>query len=170
MAWREIEGGKWPYRVSDKGEVQVQKNGAWLPLKVWVHAGQPVVYLRGADGTKNCTAVTRLVARAFIGPIPDGYCVRHRDRIKLNNMVENLDIVPKGQANALCRGTRRRPVFKIDRSHKVVEVYGTLKEAAEKNYVSRSTVLRRCQKKVMNPFKLTGYSFRYEEKTRKLKL
>lgn len=163
MAWREIAGGKWPYRVSDGGEVQVQKDGAWVPLKTRIHANQAQVYLRSADGKKRNIAVAPLVARAFIGPIPDGYCVRHRDRIKMNNKITNLEIVPKRQANALCHGTRRRPVFKVDKYGRVLELYGTIKEAAEKNNFSRTAVLNRCQGRVRDPFRWADFSFRYED-------
>jgi alpha-ketoglutarate-dependent taurine dioxygenase len=38
-------------------------------------------------------AVHRLVAEAWIGPIPEGYTVNHKDMNKFNNSVENLEIV-----------------------------------------------------------------------------
>lgn len=43
-------------------------------------------------GTKN-KYVHRLVAEIFIGQIPEGYCVNHKDGNKKNNRLENLEIV-----------------------------------------------------------------------------
>lgn len=163
MAWREIEGGKWTYRVSHRGEVQVLKNGSWLPLAVNLHENRATVKMRRKDGRRQEVAVALLVARAFIGPVEQGYCVRHKDRAKMNNHIDNLEIVPRGQANALCHGTRRRPVFKIDKYGRVLELYSTIKEAAEKNNFSRTAVLNRCRGRVRDPFRWADFSFRYED-------
>lgn len=168
MQWREIDGGKWPYRVSDQGNVQVLKNETWIDLSQFLHAGQAQVHLRGKDGVKRNISVARLVAGAFIGPVGPNKCVLHRNRIKMDNAVENLIVVPKGKENSLCNGgTRRRPVVKISPSGEVLGVYKSIKEAAEKNFVHKNVVMFRCQMKIKRPFSLTGYSFRYEDDDRR---
>jgi len=45
------------------------------------------------DGKPTNYYVHRLVAEYFIGSIPEGYCVNHKDGNKLNNDVNNLEIV-----------------------------------------------------------------------------
>lgn len=163
MQWREIDGGKWPYRVSDQGKVQVLKEGTWIDLSAFLHSGQAQVHLRGKDGIRYNTSVARLVAGAFIGTVGPGRCVLHRNRMKMDNRLENLIIVPKGKENSVCvGGTKRRSVLKISPSGKVLEVYGSIKEAAEKNHVHKNVVMSRCQGKIKRPFDFTGYSFRYE--------
>lgn len=39
-------------------------------------------------------AVHRVICETFLGDIPEGYTVNHKDGIKINNKLENLEIVP----------------------------------------------------------------------------
>lgn len=50
----------------------------------------------------------RLVAECYIGEIPEGYCVNHKDGNKLNNRAENLEIVTykENSQHALRMGLR----------------------------------------------------------------
>lgn len=163
MQWREIDGGKWPYRVSNQGHVQVLKEGEWIDVSIFLHSNQAQVQLRGKDGVKHNTSVARLVAGAFIGPVGPKKCVLHRNRMKMDNTVENLIIVPKGKENSLCKGgARRRPVEKISPTGEALGIYKSVKEAAEKNFVCINFVAQRCKMKIKRPFDFTGYSFRYE--------
>src|SRR5260221_10463198 len=52
------------------------------------------------DGSRINTRLHRLVALTFIGPIPEGYVIHHKDGNKSNNHVSNLEIVTH-QENAM---------------------------------------------------------------------
>lgn len=91
MIWRAIPGFE-GYEVSrDTGEVR--RIGETEPLKQNDVNGYRFVSLRGY-GSK---AVHRLVVMAFIGPIPKGMHVNHKNRKKDDNRRRNLEIVTQRQ-------------------------------------------------------------------------
>lgn len=85
--WKEING--WPgYNVSDEGQV-ASKRGL---MKPYIRAGYPSVQLCCCGKKKNFL-VHRLVAEAFYGPIVEGKVVNHKDGLKTNNRVSNIEVV-----------------------------------------------------------------------------
>jgi len=58
--------------------------------------------------------VHRLIAETFIGPIPKGYCVNHKNGEKTDNTVSNLEIVTFSQnsKHAIDNGYYSPPIMK----------------------------------------------------------
>lgn len=99
--WRDVPGYEGWYQVSSKG--RVRSLGRYVSglhgSKRW-HAGRILgpttcrgykvvrLYKRG-EGTDY--RVHRLVLLAFVGPIPDGHEVNHKDANKGNNALGNLE-------------------------------------------------------------------------------
>ena len=54
------------------------------------------VVVRASDGRRHVVKGHRLVWRAFRGPIPAGSHVRHRNRQRGDNRLENLDLIRNG--------------------------------------------------------------------------
>lgn len=103
--WKDIAGYEGLYQVSNLGRVksldrtvQYFRNGK-LETKIfkskimkqnYTSAGYLMIYLR-KDGKDKYNAVHRLVAQAFI-PNPNNLpCVNHKDEVKDNNSVNNLE-------------------------------------------------------------------------------
>lgn len=93
--WREVEG--WPYEVSDRGEVRRSVNasgtraGRLLKPRQFAN-GYLYVCLREHPRLRY-VQVHRLVADAFLPPVEGATQINHRDGVKTNNAVLNLERV-----------------------------------------------------------------------------
>lgn len=100
--WRQVPG--WPeYEVSAAGGVRAagDRNGSVLGQSIspWTHgtSGYQMVALY-RNGGKVCNArVHRLVAQAFLGPLPAGHEVNHRNCVRSDNRVANLEYVTRSE-------------------------------------------------------------------------
>lgn len=118
IEWRPIPGFELRYEVSSDGEVRsLLKRGRHrqpfaaeptLLRQIKRRDGYKTVVLTLPD--KNTTyLVHRLVAAAFIGPIPNGMHAAHLDGNKENNRASNLAIVTPTENNRhkVSHGTNR---------------------------------------------------------------
>lgn len=88
--WREIEGTKKAYYVSNKGRVKSILGYEAIILKPLNLNGYLRVDLM-IEGHKQSKLISRLVAYAFLDrPTPMQTNLHHKDRNKKNNSVENL--------------------------------------------------------------------------------
>lgn len=102
--WRECFDGY--YEVSSIGRVRRRiANSATKAGRLMKHRedvrssvpGYPCVNLKGGGCTGRTTYIHSLVAEAFLGPRPDGHQVNHKNGIKNDNRVENLEWVTPSQ-------------------------------------------------------------------------
>lgn len=93
--WKDIKGYEGLYQISnygrlksfkknDKGYIMSNKNS-----KGWYLT----VVLLDSAGIRKTERIHVLVAKHFIGDIPKGYHVHHKDGDKQNNFVKNLEII-----------------------------------------------------------------------------
>ena len=92
------------YFVSNKGRVmRISPSKGATPGKMrsqvinW-HGYYTVMFKM--DGKPTLRLVHRLVADAFLGPIPEGLQVNHKNGVKTDNRLENLEIVTNGENRA----------------------------------------------------------------------
>lgn len=95
--WKPIKGYEGLYEVSDGGEVR-RLRGFWCRSDrlLETHLSN-TGYLRVSLSTRASRnarkfSVHRLVYGAFIGPIPDGVTVNHRNGNKQDNRASNLEL------------------------------------------------------------------------------
>lgn len=91
--WKDITGLEGSYKVSSTGlMMHFYKNKRWKIVRPFTErTGYSVARLWLGDGTRKGVRVHRLVAKAFI-PNPNNYEeINHKNGIKTDNRVENLE-------------------------------------------------------------------------------
>ena len=168
--WVEIPDCRFRYRINEEGQVQRQlENGSWRDIQTSLLRGsnRATVNLTLANGKRRNVAVAMLMANAFMGGKTPGIWIVHRNGLRTDNRLENLEaITPEECGKRYGSSGRRKPVVKIDRNGEVVETYRSAAEAAKKNHIGRSPVTARCRKEVPHEKEydtLGGFTFRYEK-------
>jgi hypothetical protein len=91
--WKKIEG--YPgYEVSDQGDLRNSRG--WI-LKPATVRGYKLIVL-----TKKHFYIHRLVAAAFLGPCPEGKEVDHKNNIRSDNRLENLQYLTHSENLRKC--------------------------------------------------------------------
>lgn len=162
--WKPIEGYGGKYEVSDLGRVrqgeksvnQYKDGKGYLRVSLY------------KDGAERNVKVHRLVALAFI-PNPDNLpMVNHKDEVKTNNRVENLEWCDNkyncnyGTIKERLDATRRRcPVIGTDKDGNEHR-FSSIQEAA--TYVGgKMPCISACCRKVQGKHNAYGYQWRYED-------
>lgn len=83
------------YKVSNKGNVIGPSGKVLKPNRMQIGYNSIVMSTGYRSVTRKYIHI--LVAEAFIGEIPAGYVVNHKDQNKRNNNLENLEIVTRKQ-------------------------------------------------------------------------
>ena len=163
MAWKIIEAYQYPYRISEEGEVQRQlPNGAWRTMNPEVNRRYAMITVVIRTGVYRKISVTSLMEGRWVPRRKPGEVFRHRNGAAADCSARNLELTTQAGLARRLKGPGRRPVAKIDRAGEIVELYRSIRAAAEANHVDRKCVTNRCMGKIREPFALTGYSFRYE--------
>ncbi|MCD6674843.1 MAG: NUMOD4 motif-containing HNH endonuclease [Burkholderiaceae bacterium] len=97
--WLPVVGFESLYSVSSFGRIKRTANGGRAQIgRILAVQTDKQGYVRiklSHNGTAFPRKIYRLVAEAFIGPIPNGMTVNHKNGDKGNNRVENLEIVSR---------------------------------------------------------------------------
>lgn len=163
-AWRPIEGFMDRYRISTAGEIQYFNGREWKTMHPNLRRnGNYIVCLLAAPKVHRQMCVNTLVARTFLGGVPDGMKIVHRNGMRTDCSVSNLKFVPKRESSAMGGRASRKPVVKIDRNGTIIDAYSSIKEAGKANHICGTSVRQRCKKRIKDEFDLLGFSFRYEK-------
>jgi len=98
--WRDIEGYKGIYQISNKGNVKslnrIAKNGKKVKEKILKQSQDKdgyILFTLCRNGRQKTLKAHRLVAKTFISNINNKPCVNHLNGIKNDNIVSNLEWV-----------------------------------------------------------------------------
>lgn len=161
MIWKDVKGYEGLYKVSNTGEVKtlerkvIRVNGRPLNHKERILSqtinryGYKCVSLE-KGGKRVSKTVHRLVMFAF-GSKEVKETVNHKDGNKLNNNINNLEwaTVKENIVHAEKNNLRKEKTVKIQKLKYgiVVAEYCSIKEAAQKNDVSTSSISNRMKRK-----------------------
>lgn len=191
--WKAIEGYEGIYQVSNLGRVKrlardiVQKNPNPASNDVCVqhiderimnlnktYNGYMLVHLRGAaDGKRRWFSVHRLVAMTFL-PNPDNLPqVNHKNEVRDDNRVENLEWCTNyynmhygNCQRRIYEGQHFKPVDVYTKDGKFLKHYNSLVEASRATGVATGVVSWICQGITRNRVKrqtAKGYRFKYSD-------
>ena len=92
--WKEYKDG---YFFSNFGRVKhVYKNGNERLLKPFTHhSGVIVIKIHCKPHT-----ISRIIYELFEGPIPEGYSILHKNRIRSDNSIANLKLATKNEVGS----------------------------------------------------------------------
>ena len=135
------------YEISDDGMVYDTKFDRFLIpsnnngyLWVWVHS---------IDGKRYKKSIHRLVYEAFVGPIPEGLEINHKDEVKSNNNLSNLESLTKkencnyGSRNQkISKGNSKR-VYQYTLDGVLLKVWNSITEVQQAHY-ARTGVAECC--------------------------
>lgn len=173
MEWRDIKG--YPdYMVSDEGQVYSMKSNRLLTASK--HVGDYRVVSLSRDKKKHTLLIHRLVYETFVGSVPKGMQVNHKDEDKSNNRLDNLELLtPKENSNYGTRNQRivesnrqwrkarrkmfGRPVLQYNRDGVLIRRWEAIAEAEKQGFCK--TGIGRCCRGDMKTYK--GYRWEYAD-------
>lgn len=91
MEWRPVVGFEGKYEVSRCGRIRNAKSEKVLSMAINTCGYDcPTLY---KDGKKYAVRAHRAVIKAFLGDIPEHLEVNHKNGIKTDNRLENLELI-----------------------------------------------------------------------------
>lgn len=162
--WRPVPRFEGIYEISDEGNIRhIYPDKPPRPIKIMI--GQKRRYTARValydNGRRENFTITRLVWEAFMGPVPEGMIVTHRNEQRFNNELRNLTLTTQSKLFKKVAGqNHRRAVIKINRKGEIVKIYKSCVECAKHEGYSHATISTRCNNKRRNPW---DFDFYYED-------
>nr|DAY59964.1 MAG TPA: NUMOD4 motif protein [Caudoviricetes sp.] len=162
-AWRDVPGYGGKYQASDMGRIantfwrgQRRKNGGraiMAQFKKKPHgkardSAKRFVHLTDLEGHRKEVSAAKVVAETFLGPVPPGMAIFHKNGNPADNSVWNLVFrTPEEIGRMTGADSTRRPVLKFSATGELLECYSSARQAAKQNYFSYQAIIDRCNGK-----------------------
>lgn len=162
--WKPIKRfAKNSYYVSDLGRVKKENRILHAQLSA---SGYFRVTLNCEDGKCHRFSVHKLVMEAFIGPAATGMQVNHKNKIRSDNSLSNLEYVTRSEnilhahANGTCKHTwaeiSSKRVVKCDLDGNLLDTFPSISSASKIIGCGLATVSRMCNGMTIKPRKGTN--------------
>jgi hypothetical protein len=163
MIWKKIPGYE-NYEISTLGEIRKILKTKKKP-KIMAQYKKKGLYIVGLtrNGKKKEHRVHKIMQEVFMEEPKPGQVLHHKNGIKIDNSLTNLEYISRQELGAKTGAkSRRKPVRKIDpKTKEVVDVYKSAREAGRKNFLSRQTITDYCNK-LHKKKKIAPDGYKYE--------
>lgn len=159
----DIPGYNGKYQINYYGNLRrTLKNGRFKELHP---------YTKSSNGRRavklNCKerVVMGLMRDTFLGKIPEGYVLYHKNGILTDDTLSNIGIATRADLGKLT-GTQndcRMQIVKISPDGEIVDCYRSAREAGRKNFMTYQTILDRINGKVKSLYAPDGYVYVRDE-------
>ena len=168
--WKNVDGYSGKYRVSSLGNVmRIFKSGKCRLLtpyrKKMAGSQRLIVKLTDENGKSKEVILMQIVAKAFLGPCPDGCVPYHKNGCQSDNYIANIDYISREKLGRKTGAlSRKQSVVKINHSGEIEDVYLSARDAGRQNYMSYQTIIDRCNGKCKSAFAPDGFAYAWEDK------
>lgn len=165
--WKDIDGYKGLYQISNKGRVKSLYKGSERILKPCDDGHGYYHIILCNDGVSKTFKLHRLVAQAFIPNLENKPQVNHKDENKLNNCVDNLEwSTAKENSNFGTRNERMRyslskPIFQYSKYGEFIREWQGAREVERVLGIDHSHIKDCCKGKCKSAY---GFIWKYKEK------
>lgn len=157
LVWKAVPGYEGIYEVSNYGDVKSLKYDKEKMLKKVLSHSYLIVSL-WIKGKKKNHRVNRLVWEAFNGPIPEKMQVNHKNEIKVDNRLCNLELLTpsenvnygtrnKKAALTLLNNKYSKQVLQYDLDGNFIKEWSSIKEIYRELNISTSLISACCNEK-----------------------
>ncbi len=141
------------YTTDKYGDVYSRRSGKVYKLKQFVsNTGYKIVTIYSSpDNKKKITGVHRLVAAAWLNNPEQKPMVNHKDGVRTNNKLKNLEYVTakENSIHAIKTGLKKpfmRPVVQLNKDSSFVAEYQSSDEAYKSTGINASSISSVCRK------------------------
>ena len=165
--WRDIQGYKGLYQISNKGRVKSLKCGKERILKPGIDGYGYMFVCLYNDNARKYFKIHRLVTQAFVSNPENKPQVNHLDENKKNNCVDNLEWATAKENNNF--GTRNEragyslsiPIIQYSKSGEFIREWTGAHEVERVLGIDNSHIIACCKGKLKSS---GGFIWRYKEK------
>ena len=161
------EDDKIAYYASDDGKIFSlrKKSGKWRELKPGKNHNGYMNFITCQNGVKKNIRVHRAVYEAFHGPIPEGLEINHKNCVRDDNRLDNLELITPLQNQRYPPTRERRREAKRNKMKPVQDVttgkiYESVNEAARETGLNIGNISACCNRRKHHT---GGHQFRYTE-------
>lgn len=172
--WKPIKGFEDIAEISIYGEIHRFKSNTYTYGTINNNG-----YLRATffvKGKQEFRMVHRLVYETFVGNIPEGFEINHKDENKKNNSIFNLELVSHKEncnygttvkrsietKNKRNRKTAEKPVIQLTKDGQFVAEYQSITEAQRQTGINNSNICACCNNKPHNK-SAGGFVWKYKK-------
>ena len=154
--WKEIEGYEGIYDISDYGRYYSHPRPYCKGGYSYGNERGNYLSLSLSNKTKETKYIHVLVWETFVGPIPDGYDVHHKNHNRKDNRLVNLELIESSKHSSMhlkehkekfrngCIKSRSKPVVQYTIDGKYVAEFESQAEAARKTKIHFGSISNCC--------------------------